>query len=171
AQPLVAKAIDALGNGVAGIRVDFAAVSGGGSVSPAFANTGADGTARVTAILGPSAGPNGFEASNAALAGSPVRYGANGLAGPAAKLVVVSGDGQSGPVGSALPQPLTVAALDAFANPVGGVSLSFAATSGGGSIAPASTSTLADGTASATATLGTAAGANGFAAASAGLTG
>ena len=84
--------------------------------------------------------------------------------GIAATIAVVGGDAQSGVVGTALAQPLVVRVLDASSRPVQGQRVDFAPTSGGGAIAPASVTTDATGQASATWTLGSAAGGQGAAA-------
>src|SRR5579883_1860254 len=50
----------------------------------------------------------------------------------------VSGDNQSGAIGNALPNPLVVQVLDSSGNPQSGVTVTFAVTSGGGSVSPTS---------------------------------
>jgi hypothetical protein len=62
----------------------------------------------------------------------------------------VSGDGQSGPAGTDLAQPLEVALTDAQNNPVAGEAVAFTVSAGGGSVAAASVVTAADGRASTT---------------------
>jgi hypothetical protein len=74
--------------------------------------------------------------------------------GPASRLVKVSGDGQTGAAGAALPKALVVQAIDDGGNPVAGVNVAWTTTMGGGSVTPASAMTGADGTASGNATLG-----------------
>jgi hypothetical protein len=74
--------------------------------------------------------------------------------GPASRLIRVSGDGQTGAAGSALPTPLIVQAIDDGGNPVAGVAVNWTTTMGGGSITPPMATTGADGKASASATLG-----------------
>jgi hypothetical protein len=69
-------------------------------------------------------------------------------------LVKVSGDNQIGVVGAPLAQPLVVKVQDANGSPVAGVTIRFAASSGGGGVAPASVLTDATGHASTVATLG-----------------
>jgi hypothetical protein len=76
------------------------------------------------------------------------------------QLALISGGGQAGIVGSALPQPIVVETRAADNVPVPGVSVSFAVTSGGGIVTPPVAVTDANGRASATLTLGNAAGAN-----------
>lgn len=60
-------------------------------------------------------------------------------------LVVVSGDGQSGSAGTALPSPLIVRASDANGHPVPTANVDLSVTAGGGSLSAASQSTGGDG--------------------------
>jgi len=78
--------------------------------------------------------------------------------GAAANIVIVQGDGQGAPVGAVLPQALMVRVTDSNNRPVQGQTVRFSVTAGGGSAAPASAVTTADGSASAQWTLGPAAG-------------
>lgn len=64
------------------------------------------------------------------------------------------GDAQSAPVGTALGVPLIVRVLDAAARPVAGVTVGFAATTGGGSVGSPSTVSDAQGLVSSTWTMG-----------------
>src|SRR5689334_18977266 len=77
----------------------------------------------------------------------------------AAELAVVTGNEQTGSPGQALPQPLVVRATDAASAPVNQVRIAFVVTAGGGSTAPDTALTDADGRASAQWTLGTSMGA------------
>jgi uncharacterized protein YjdB len=74
-------------------------------------------------------------------------------------LAVVSGDGQSAKISSTLAQPLTVQALDRKGHAIPGAVIGFSVVQGGGSITPTSATTDASGLASASWTMGTAAGA------------
>jgi hypothetical protein len=67
--------------------------------------------------------------------------------------VIASGDGQSGPVGSALAQPLVVQVTDGFGNPISGVTVQWSA-DGVGSVSAEQTVTDVNGNASVTRTLG-----------------
>lgn len=78
--------------------------------------------------------------------------------GEAADIVVFAGDAQSGPAGAALDQALVVRVTDSDDRPVANQPVAFAVDAGGGQVSPASTTTNADGLASATWTLGAAAG-------------
>jgi hypothetical protein len=77
------------------------------------------------------------------------------IAGAAARVLrYVSGDGQTGASGTALPKEITVQLVDAAGNPVAGETVLFTVTSGGGGVAAAAATTAADGRASTTWTLG-----------------
>lgn len=78
----------------------------------------------------------------------------------AAACTKVSGDGQSGGVGQALAQDLVVQVNDRLGNAIAGASVSFAVSTDGGSVAPTSGSTAANGQLATTWTLGTVAGAH-----------
>ena len=85
------------------------------------------------------------------------------------KLVLVSGDGQTAAVGSALADSLVVRVADTQDNPVPGVEVTWAV-GGGGSISPASVTTDANGLAAAQRVLGSGSGPQTAMAASSGLT-
>jgi large repetitive protein len=78
--------------------------------------------------------------------------------GAPATITVVSGDTQVGSAGAVLSQPLVVRVTDSRQRPVANQTVGFAIEAGGGQVAPSSTATDADGLASATWTLGAAAG-------------
>ena len=90
---------------------------------------------------------------------------------PATSIVLGSGDSQSGAVGTTLSSPFVVIVEDAGANPVSGVSVTFAITSGNGSLSVTIATTGTDGKASTVLTLGLTAGANTVTATSTGLSG
>ena len=151
---------DASGNAVSGVPVEFAVTAGGGSIAPTGTIlTAANGVAALGSwTLGTTVGANALTASSTGLAGSPVAFGATGVAGVATQLSIVSGDALAGPVGTTLGTALEVVVTDANGNPVAGVSVAWAAI-GGGSVDPVSSVTGADGRASAIRTLGATAGA------------
>ncbi|HEY2377605.1 MAG TPA: Ig-like domain-containing protein, partial [Gemmatimonadaceae bacterium] len=81
-------------------------------------------------------------------------------AGPPSKVVIVSGDAQSGVVGQELGTALVVRVVDANGTPVQGQAVNFHVTAGGGSVFAGSSNTNADGVAQERWTLGTVAGAD-----------
>jgi hypothetical protein len=92
------------------------------------------------------------------------------VAATASGLALVSGDEQSGVVGTELPDPLVVEVTDAFANPIEGVTITWTA-EGGGSVNAPSTVTDAQGRTSVMRALGPAAGTQTTLASSEGLAG
>jgi adhesin/invasin len=163
---------DAVGNPVSGVTVTFAVTSGGGSAAGLSPSTDGSGVATVgNWILGPTAGQNTLTASSPGLSGSPVLFTATGTT-PATSITTNNGDGQSAIAGSQVATPPSVIVKDASGNPVAGVTVTFAVTSGGGSATGVNTVSDASGIATVGSwTLGTTAGANTLTATSAGLTG
>lgn len=161
---------DAFGNLAVGSMVSFTVTSGGGAISGSPATVDASGIASVGSwTLGPLVGANTLIAT-AIGAADTVTFTASSVAGAAAQLGPASGDAQSDTVGATLATPYAVLVTDANGNPVGGVTVSWTVTSGGGSIGALSTSD-ASGIATATHTLGPTAGPQTVEAAVAGLTG
>ncbi len=99
-----------------------------------------------------------LRASAPGLEGSPVRFEAIAIAEDASILSYVSGGSQTTVVAQTLAEQLIVRAEDAYGNPVEGVPILFAVTSGDGSVLPDSVDTDVDGLAATDWTLGTTAG-------------
>jgi hypothetical protein len=169
--PFVVAVKDTGGNPVSGFTVTFAVASGGGTLSVASASTNSSGQAQSVLTLGKTAGVNTVTASAAGLAGSPLTFTANGTAGPATQLVLVSGNNQSAAVASVLPAPLVVVARDANSNPVAGVTVTFAMTAGAGTLSATSGTTGSNGQAQTQLTLGHTPGPNTVTASVSGLAG
>lgn len=136
----------------AGTAVTWSAASGG-TIAPASAATDASGIAAGTWTLGHTAGAQNATATLSGATGSPVSFAATAAAGAATSMSAVQGGGQTGATGSVLATPLQVRVVDQFGNNVSGVTVSWAVTSGGGSVAPATSVSNASGIASATQTL------------------
>jgi plastocyanin len=143
----------------------------GSALDPATATSDADGIASAVWTLGQTSGAQTAQATVTDADGSPVGFTATAAPGPATTIAGTGGANQSGTVGQVLSDPLRVRVTDGFGNGVPGVSVSWAVTGGGGSIAPPTSVTGADGSTSATLTLGPTPGANTAEAASAGLDG
>lgn len=86
-----------------------------------------------------------------------------------AQLIIMGGAGQTGAAGSTLPQPISVKVASAGGSPVSGMTVTFAVTSGGGSVSASTRVTGADGTVSVNWTLGPTAGAQQLTASTAGV--
>ncbi len=164
---------DQFGNPVAGVNVTFGVTGGGGSVTGGSATSGAGGVAAVASWrLGTAAGANTLQATAPGLAGSPVSFTATATAGAAAQISVSAGNNQSATVGTGVPVPPAVLVADQFGNGVGAVSVTFAVTSGGGSVTGANATSGATGVAAVGSwTLGSVAGSNTLSASAPGLAG
>src|SRR5205814_3540645 len=103
--------------------------------------------------LGPTPGT---QTTTAAVTGLPtVTFTITASVAGATQMAVSGGDRQTGTVGQALPTQLSVRVADQFNNPVAGVTISWAATSGNGSLTPTTSTSSTSGIASTTRTLGT----------------
>ena len=115
-----------------GVKVAFS-VTGGDSVANALAVTDNAGTASAGVwTLGEIAGAHVATAATAGAAS--VVFTATAMPGPAAKISLSGGDGQSGFAGSELLVTLRVLVTDAFGNRVGFARVYFAVVSGGGAV-------------------------------------
>ncbi|MBX7120189.1 MAG: Ig-like domain-containing protein, partial [Gemmatimonadaceae bacterium] len=149
------RVTDANGNPVPGVSVNWTAI-GGGSVDPAISVTDATGRATTVRTLGPVAGAQSTTAA-VTLVGGPaqVTFTLTATVGGATQMAQVDGDAQADTVGATLATPLRVVVRDALNNPVAGVLITWTAVDGGGFLFPASSTTDANGIASAQWILGT----------------
>ena len=169
AQPLVVEVQAADNLPVAGASVAFRAITAGARVTTATAIADANGRASSALTLGPTAGAYQFEAASGTLA--PVTASVTATPAPAATIATNSGDGQTAVVATTLPQPLTVKVFDQFGALVSGATVEWTRVSGSGAVALATTTTGANGIASNTYTLGSAAGIETIRASLSGVTG
>jgi len=168
--PLAVRVLAADNLPVAGVPITFAVVTGGGSVAPLTAATDSLGVARTTATLGPAAGANSFRASAAGIAAVTFAATASSAPGVPVVVTIVAGNGQSAAAGTAVSIAPRVRVLDGLGTRVGGVSVTFAVASGGGSVTGAATVTDTAGFAQVGSwTLGATAGSNTLTATVAGL--
>ncbi len=167
---LTVRVTDSLSNPVSGFTVAWSA-SGGGTITPSSVTNGS-GDATATWTLGSATGAQTASASASGLAGSPVGFTATATAGAATQITLNAGNGQTAAVNSTVAIAPSVKVADAFGNGVSGVSVTFAATVGGGSVTGGAATTGPGGIATVGSwTLGNTAGANTLTATSAGLTG
>ncbi|HEX7088885.1 MAG TPA: Ig-like domain-containing protein [Longimicrobiales bacterium] len=167
AAPLVVEVVDAYGNPIAGTNVSWLVEEGGGSVSPSSETTDANGRAQAVWTLGTRAGEQRVTAS--ANQSIFTVFTAAAAPGPPAAASPASGDGQAGPAGLQLEQPLVVKVADAHGNGIAGIAVEWEVTAGGGWVDPATSITDAAGTASTRLTLGLTPGPNSVTARPAGL--
>jgi serine protease len=170
-QQMVAVVTDALGNPAAGQSVVWTVTGGAGTLSAGTSPADALGHARITWTLGYTVGA-GAQTLRATIPGVPgpaADFSATGAL-TSGQLTVSSGDQQTGGASAALPQPL-VASVQAPGNhPVGGVSVDWQVTGGGGTVSAPSSVTTAQGLASISWTLGSGAGSQSAQASVTGLT-
>lgn len=152
AQDVVVRVTDDLNNPKAGVTVTFAIASGGGSLSAANAVSDASGNATVKWTLGPSTGAQSLLATVGGL--TPLTLNATATSEPAAAVIVVSGNNQTGLPGQTLLSPIVARVVDRFGNPVAGASVTFAPAAGSGLVNPATVVTGANGNATTSWTLG-----------------
>jgi lysophospholipase L1-like esterase len=152
---------DGDGQPVANVGINFTVAGGSGQVvTPNPVMTNMYGYAQASLRADTQMGATTIVKASAAqgvLSGSPVTFTAKSTQAEAARLVKVSGDGQSGNVGETLTDMLVVKVTDIFGNPVQGKSVTFDITSGEASFGgQPSVTTLSNssGNASASLTLG-----------------
>ncbi|MEO8294602.1 MAG: Ig-like domain repeat protein [Gemmatimonadota bacterium] len=134
ADSLVIRLVDANGNGVSGRTVAWAVASGGGSVSPTSTQTDVNGYSGTQWTLGPTAGQNTVISS---VAGFSVTFTATGTSDVPTKISIIgSTNNQTAAAGTSVANPPTVLVQDANNNAVPNVAVTFAVTSGGGTITP-----------------------------------
>ena len=172
---LVFEVTDAQGRPLEGVRVAFelTAAGPGADVLPDTAETDAAGQTYTRMVLGTTIGPQVGVARIVAAEGAQTpstEFQVVALPEDANELEVLSGDNQSGPAGSTLPQPLMVQVTDAFGNPIAGVPINWSA-EGGGSVSQPSSITDGEGKAGVQRTLGPTAGPQATLAISEGLAG
>lgn len=117
--PLVVLVRDALGNPIPSGSVTWSIESGGGSVSATTAVTNSEGKSQVTWTVG---GSVGLQKVKAQITGTAIEvlFNASVTEGPLDRIVIISGNNQTGPTRGTLPQPLVAELRDRFDNPIVG---------------------------------------------------
>ncbi len=120
------------GTPIPSVPVDFTVLAGGGSVAGSATTTGIDGIARPTRwVLGVNPGPNRLQAVTP---GRPaVSFDATGVLATPAQ-IIAGGGALSGFLGNYLSANPQVTVLDAQGKPVGGATVLFQVTGGGGRV-------------------------------------
>src|SRR5439155_1087342 len=138
ATPLQATVRDAANNLVSGVVVTFTVPGSGasgtfaGGVNTATGKGGGGATAAIFTANSTAGGPYTVTASVAGVA-TPASFSLTNNVGPAAKVVVTSGSGQSASINAAFGAPLVATVTDAGNNPVGNVTVTFTAPGSGAS--------------------------------------
>lgn len=131
------------GQPVPGVLVRFT-TTGGSVVQFPQATSDANGVASAGFLqVGPKVGANVITATVEGL--PPVTFTVTSQAGPAAAMGIFAGNGQSGAPGGTLANPLVVRITDAGGNVKPGAAVTFAVTSGGGSLTTTAVTTDANG--------------------------
>ncbi len=141
AQPLVVRVTGSGGAAFPGATVAWTVTSGSATLAPTSSASDADGRATTVVTLGSTPGVVVVSASTSGLA--PVTFALTAV-GPAA-LAVVSGNGQTGPVGGAMAESLRVALTGTDGLPYAGAAVSWATTAGVGTATPPVATTAASG--------------------------
>jgi hypothetical protein len=114
---LIVRALDASGNAVPGLLVNWS-VTGGGSVSSDQVPTGSDGRAAVRRTLGPAAGDQTTIANAGNVPGSPISFLATAAAGTASALALVTQPASVASAGAPLPRQPRIQLRDNLGNAV-----------------------------------------------------
>jgi len=135
--PITARVQDAYLNSVSGVTVTFNDGGKGGVLNPASAITDSSGKARTNYQLPAVPGKITLKGNSSGLpAVSFIEHAAM-----AANVVIVSGNNQSAPAGSQLPQALVVKVTDNLGNPLSGVAVTFDDAGAGGTFSNGTTVT------------------------------
>ncbi|MBN8726189.1 MAG: hypothetical protein J0H15_00595 [Xanthomonadales bacterium] len=145
--PLAIKVLDADGDPIEGLDVEWTAPSSGPSatVTPNPTPTGPDGIARPTVVANTIAGSYVITGKVSGL-DATVQFQMTNLPGPAAVVDGASGSGQGAVAGTPFAAPLVVEVRDAWGNVVPGVQVSFSGpATGAGASLPTHATTGEDG--------------------------
>lgn len=129
--------------------VSFVVERGSGVLTETEIRTGVEGVGETSLRLPLEPGLTVLEASVPGSTIAPARILASARAGLASEIRIVSGNGQSAPIGEMIPTRAVVRALDAEGNPVPNAEVRFDVTVGDGITAPSRTRTDSAGIASA----------------------
>ena len=173
--PFVVEVRDQNNSALSGIAVTFSVTTGGGTLSTTSTTTNTNGRASSTLTLGASVGTNTVSVSAAGIEDG-VTFTAVAVASPpppppstATTLVKISGDNQQGVINTALANPFFVEVRDQNNSALSEIAVTFAVTTGGGTLSTTSTTTDTNGRASSTLTLGSSVGPNTVSVSAAGI--
>jgi|GEM_PF-3393223 len=153
-EALQARVTDRFGNPVPAATVVWTVRSGGGSVTPGTATADSLGVAGAVWTLGPRL-DSAQVVEAAATVAVKTAFTATAALPLGSAVVKVSGDGQTGTVGTQLAQPLKVAVRFPGGAPAAGATVNWSVGPGSGTITPLVSQTDANGEATAQWTLGT----------------
>lgn len=128
-EPLVVKVLDIAGQPMRNFNVEFVITSGTASFegqASFTATTDTQGLAHASPTIGTTAGQTiRVEARAENVSNSPIVFSLFTVAGEARKLVLVSGNNQTGRAEQTLPEALAVRVSDVYDNPVAGYPVTF----------------------------------------------
>jgi fibronectin type 3 domain-containing protein len=150
---LVALVKNSNNNPLVGAIVTWDVTAGGGSLTGCTTTSDASGLVACTLTVGTTSGTNTVTAT-AIGAATPATFTVTGQPGPAASITTASGDFQFATVSSATSSNLVAVVRDAYNNLKPGATVSWAVTSGGGSLAGCTTTTNGSGQVSCGLTVG-----------------
>ncbi|MCC6366294.1 MAG: hypothetical protein IT165_22485 [Bryobacterales bacterium] len=143
--PLVVRAVDSNGRGIANLPVSFNTLASGALVNPQTATTNADGFAQ-SVVLAPSTfGPFNVTATVGSVITVATTFNltvGSGTVGPTGGIGIVSGNGQVIRETAITPSNLTIVVRDTLGNPIPNAVVNWNISSGGGNLA--STQTFTD---------------------------
>ena len=147
------------GTPIAGHEVAFAVAGepAAGRLEPDTAVTGSDGRAVARWVLGPEPGPHEVQATLIVTDPAPppmAVFEASAVAGEPDTVGAASPVSQPGRIAAPVREPPVVLVVDRFGNPVGGASVEWNVTAGGGTVSSAETATGPDGKGTVNWTLG-----------------
>ena len=146
-QPFTVRVTDRFGNPVPNVAVAWTRVLGNGTLGATTSTTDADGRAQVSYTLGNVPGAESVRATITTASGTATAaFNTTAVALPASRILIVSGDRQSGAVGTPAEQPLVVRVTDALNNNISGATVEWTV-GGAATLSASSTQTDADGTA------------------------
>lgn len=141
--PFRVHVLDYQNNNVASYTVNWSVTGGGGSVGAPTSNTDGSGIAQIFRTLGGTAGTQLAQANVTGLIGTPITFTGIATPGQPANVIFNSQNPTSGAPSSDV--TLSVKARDAHGNGVAGIRIDWAATAGGGLVAPDVDTTNAQG--------------------------
>ena len=152
ANPFAVRVRDPDNKPLEGVPVTFTVTAGGGTLSTTSTTTNAKGRAESTLTLGNEPGTNTVEVRARGISQTRVFSAEATLPPPVpTRLLNISGDNQTGFTGELLANPFVVEVRDQRGDPMGGVTVTFAVTAGGGSLNATTGTTDANGRAESTA--------------------
>ena len=151
------QVVDAGGNPVVGAAVTWVVTGGGGTLDPSTGPTDANGQASTTWTLGPTPGPNTAQAIVSGV--GQAEFTATATAGTPSQIRIVSGDDQSGKRAPRWRRRWWCRCSTTPTSRSARPPSTWTVQAGGGSVAPTSAQTDADGNASTSWTLGPSTGA------------